>query len=70
MRKINLTMTHDAQADACYIYLYKNKGDVAKSVTLKLTTKAVTDTINLDFTQEGKLIGIEILNAEAQLDVL
>jgi len=48
----------DEEAKSAYIYI---KDEVKKGEVKK--TKALNDEIILDFDKDGKLIGIEILNA-------
>ena len=53
-----MKVEYDKEVDAEYIYL-KNKigkGEIEKTI-------ALNDNIILDFNKEGKLVGIEILNA-------
>lgn len=52
----------DKEADAAYIYVKSHigAGEVAKTIE-------VNGDIILDFDEEGKLIGIEILNASQNL---
>lgn len=57
---------YDRQVDAAYIYLTKiAPGGVARTYTCD--DEAVGGTINLDFDHEGRLVGIEVLNATALL---
>ena len=54
-----MKITYDGVADAAYIYLkYPIKAGEVKN------TIALNDEIILDFDKNGKLIGIEILNAK------
>jgi uncharacterized protein YuzE len=58
--------TYDRQVDAAYIRLKKlGPGEVAKTYTCDVDE--VGGTINLDFDQNGLLVGIEILDAFALL---
>lgn len=61
---INMKITYDVSIDAAYIYLvdYIKPSEVAK-------TTPVDASINLDFDAEGKLVGIEVLNASKKLPV-
>jgi uncharacterized protein YuzE len=52
-------MTYDDEADAAYVYLQSptvTQPSVARTVT-------VNADINLDFDDEGRLVGIEVLGA-------
>lgn len=56
-----MRVDHDEEVDAAYITLAEIRaGDVTTTVT-------VTDSINLDFDADGKLVGIEILAARTLL---
>jgi uncharacterized protein YuzE len=52
----------DKEANAAYIYVKTqiDDGEVAKTIE-------VNDSIILDFNKDGKLIGIEVLNASKNL---
>lgn len=53
--------TYDKEADAAYIYLKEiSNEEVARTISLN-------DSINIDLDCEGKVIGIEILNASKNL---
>lgn len=53
-----MNITYDKTADAKYITLNKEEGNVVVAKTEKLN-----DWLLLDFSDDGKVIGIEILNA-------
>lgn len=58
-----MKLTYDKQADAAYVYI-KDKikaGEAAR-------TLCATESINLDFDKQGKLLGVEILDASKMLD--
>lgn len=57
-----MKITFDKEADAAYIYL---KEDIRDGESIK--TIKVNDNIILDFDKEGKLLGIEILNASKNI---
>ena len=58
-----MKIEYDKEVDAAYIYLAGDiKGDGAKK------TIELNDNIILDFDAEGKLIGVEILNASKVLN--
>lgn len=62
-----MKIIYDKKADAAYIY-FTNKiepGWVAK--TYPCDSKEVNGMINLDFDFEGKLGGIEVINANKKL---
>lgn len=52
-----MKLEYDKEVDALYIRIEE---------TIVAKTKEVEEGINLDFDVEGKLIGIEILNAKAR----
>ena len=58
---------YDAAADSAYIYLVEfiGAGEVAK--TYPCDPREVGGEINLDFDGEGRLIGIEVLDASKAL---
>lgn len=62
-----MRITYDKQADAVYIYIQNNikKGGVAK--TYMCDTADIDGMINLDFDEQGRLIGIEIMDASKKL---
>jgi uncharacterized protein YuzE len=59
---MDLRVTYDPGADACYIYL-KPIGPAES----KRTVEAVPESILLDFDRDNRLIGIEVLNARRAL---
>ncbi|HZM30814.1 MAG TPA: DUF2283 domain-containing protein [Acidimicrobiales bacterium] len=54
-----LRLTYDREADAAYVYLLAPTA-VQPSVA---RTMSVDENINLDFDDEGRLVGIEVLGA-------
>jgi uncharacterized protein YuzE len=58
-----MQIQYDKDVDAAYIYLeYPIKpGEVKKTVKVK-------DDINMDFDDNGRLLGVEILNASKHLN--
>jgi len=60
-----LRITYDERADAAYIYLIKpdSESDVRRTVACDPTHEM----INLDFDLDGRLIGIEVLDARKKL---
>lgn len=62
-------LTYDKEANAAYIYLRKDS-DIAPAwvpKTYSCDPQEVNGMINLDFDEEGKLRGIEILDASKKL---
>lgn len=61
-----MKITYDSEADAAYIYLAPiEPGGVAK--TYACDPGEVGGTINLDFDADGRLLGIEVLDASGKL---
>lgn len=56
-----MRITYDAKADAAYVYLAE--------VVNKPDTHVVTDDVYLDFDEDGRLVGVEILDASKHLDL-
>lgn len=56
-----MKVTYDAQVDAAYIYLTKKVSEPE--------TRQVDDDIALDFDEQGRLVGIEVLAASKRLDL-
>jgi uncharacterized protein YuzE len=52
-----MRVTYDPAADALHIYV--GEGDIAE-------TREVAPAVNLDLTEAGELVGIEILGASAR----
>lgn len=63
MKLTPMKITHDTSVDAAYLYLVDEikPGGVAK--TYACDPLEVDGQINLDFDDEGRLIGIEVLDA-------
>ena len=57
-----MKVEYDTQVDAAYIYLEHPLEDGAVDHTISLT-----DDIHLDVDAEGKILGVEILNAHKHL---
>ncbi|MEK6895026.1 MAG: DUF2283 domain-containing protein [Nanoarchaeota archaeon] len=56
-----MEMTYDKEADASYIYFKKiEAGEVARTIELN-------DSINIDLDKDGKILGVEILDASRNL---
>ena len=64
-----MRITYDPKADAAYIYLVDeiSPGGVAR--TYPCDPLEVNGQINLDFDSEGRLLGIEVLDAKKRLPV-
>jgi len=62
-----MKITYDKIADAIYIYL--SDKECNSTSTYMCDPKEVGGMINLDFNKEGKLIGIEVLDAKSMLPV-
>jgi uncharacterized protein YuzE len=62
-----MKVTYDSAADAAYIYLVDriDAGEVAK--TYPCDPREVNGEINLDFDSQGRLLGIEVLDASRYL---
>lgn len=60
-----MRVTYDPKADAAYIYLGSKEAKAKK--TYPCDPLEVNGMINLDFDENGILIGIEILDARAKL---
>ncbi len=61
-----MKITYDKSADAAYIYLEDRIGEAGISKTYMCDPKEV-GMINLDFNTEGKLVGIEVMDASKRL---
>ena len=57
-----MRVTYDKEADAAYIYIKYpiRRGEASKTIE-------VNENILLDFDKEGKLLGVEVLNARKLL---
>jgi uncharacterized protein YuzE len=62
-----MRITHDLTADAAYIYFDENPAPGCAKKTYSCDAARVGGTINLDFDSEGRLIGIEVLDAGRKL---
>lgn len=61
-----MIITYDSEADAAYIYLKQPvAGDASRTITCDEALAA--GSFHLDIDQDGRLIGIEILNAKRAL---
>jgi len=55
-----MQLTYDPTCNIAYIRLRKK--------TAKVTTKVISDELNIDIGPDGKIYGIELLNASEQRD--
>ena len=61
-----ITVTHDAEADAAYIYLRPiSAGGVAWTISVDISP--LSGMVNLDVDPNGRIVGIEIIEASALL---
>ena len=63
----NLQITYDAKANAAYVYLTDPQVKQKVSHTYPCNPIEVDGMINLDFDADGRLIGVEVLDARAKL---
>lgn len=61
-----IKIEYDKEADAAYVYL-KEIGPAGVSFTYPCNPAEVNGMINLDFDKDGKLIGIEVMDASKKL---
>lgn len=61
-----MRVAYDSQTDAAYIYLVDElqPGEVVRTYTCD---PGEVGEINLDFDREGRLVGVEVLNASKKL---
>lgn len=60
-------VTYDESVDAAYIYLVDEIGAGGVAETVPVEAIASRAMINLDFDGEGRLVGIEVMDASALL---
>lgn len=60
-------VTYDEESDAAYIYLVGEISAGRHGQTIPVDPLAVDGMINLDFNDENRLVGIEVLDASARL---
>lgn len=63
-----MRLKFDPEANAAYIYLLPSETTPPSARTVPVDPIEVRGEINLDFDRDGKLIGIEILDAKRFLD--
>jgi uncharacterized protein YuzE len=64
-----MKITYDKSADAAYISFIENPNSGWVKSTYPCDQNQINGMINLDFDQDGKLGGIEILDASKKLPV-
>jgi uncharacterized protein YuzE len=62
-----LKIEYDAQADAAYIYLDDSVEPRVVKKTCGCDPVEVDGMINLDFDDEGRILGVEVMDASARL---
>jgi uncharacterized protein YuzE len=69
MKYAQSDVSYDAEADAAYIKLTNNigYGESADTIILGEEDKRVNTTITLDFDKDGRLLGVEVLDASKVL---
>jgi uncharacterized protein YuzE len=60
-------VTYDAEVDAAYIYLESAPQPGSAVTTLSLDPREVNGEVNIDLDFEGRIIGIEVLEASRLL---
>jgi uncharacterized protein YuzE len=60
-------ITYDKSVDAAYVYLLDRIGREQVKKTYACDPREVNGQINLDFDEEGRLLGIEVLDASRLL---
>ncbi|MBO2446380.1 DUF2283 domain-containing protein [Actinomadura barringtoniae] len=63
----DLKITYDQKANAAYIYLADPEGNSRVARMYPCDPVEVEGMINLDFDEDGRLIGIEVLGADSKL---
>lgn len=56
-----MRMTYDPEADAAYIYVVDKIGPGEAKMTRTMDNRKINGTVSLDFSEDGKLLGIEII---------
>lgn len=62
-----MRVTYDALVDAAYIYLEDAPQPGSAVTTLSLDPREVNGEVNIDLDSEGRIIGIEVLDASRLL---
>ncbi|MFF8386038.1 DUF2283 domain-containing protein [Streptomyces kanasensis] len=60
-------VTYDRAADAAYVYLTAPGTLTRAARTVACDPVGIDGTVNLDFDEEGRLVGVEVLGAAATL---
>ncbi|KUH37122.1 MULTISPECIES: DUF2283 domain-containing protein [Streptomyces] len=60
-------VAYDRAADAAYVYLTDPGTPTKAAHTLACDPVGVDGTVNLDFDEEGRLVGVEVLGAASTL---
>ena len=65
-----MNITYDPDADAAYINIADNiaEGRVCRTVEVSFSPNDEHSYVNVDFNQDGNVLGIEILDASSHLD--
>ncbi|MFJ9736651.1 DUF2283 domain-containing protein [Streptomyces sp. NPDC101166] len=63
----DLRVTFDAKANAAYVYLSEPQAHPQVARMYPCDPVAVGGMINLDFDEDGRLVGIEVLGADSKL---
>ncbi|PKW05987.1 Uncharacterized protein YuzE [Streptomyces sp. 1222.5] len=63
----DVRVTYDKTANAAYIYLSEPQARVKSAHMYPCDPASVDGMINLDFDEQGRLIGIEVLAASSKL---
>jgi uncharacterized protein YuzE len=61
-----MKITYDKSVDAAYIYFSEYPSDSVKK-TYPCDPKEVNGMINLDFDEQGRLVGVEVIDASKKL---
>ena len=62
-----MRVTYDAEVDAAYIYLESAPQPGSAVTTLSLDPREVNGEVNIDLDVEGRIIGIEVIDASRLL---
>lgn len=62
-----MRLEYDPTVDAAYLYIADHIGEGGVKLTYPCDPTIVNGMINLDFDAEGRLVGVEILDASRKL---
>ena len=62
-----MRVTYDAEVDAAYIYLLDTPSPGSAVTTLSLDPAEINGEVNVDLDSDGRIIGIEVLDASRLL---